>query len=208
MSITPERLAILREARRRARAGLGEGAAAAGSHWTSTPRWSSPHSQKGAGGGPLQGHVRLPSATWTRARRRWLAGNAGANTTADHIAVLQQAMGQLPDLAWGTWRSSEKALGGDGWCVNGWCVNGWESNPPGTAQHRPTDGFEDLLLPAELEIGLLGPINRRSQDRREPPICCRRLMSRLPVGARLSAAVHPLENRQEGRRKRRQRVAD
>src|SRR2546429_8606856 len=21
--------------------------------------------------------------------------------------------------------------------------DGWESNPPGTAQHRPTDGFED-----------------------------------------------------------------
>src|SRR5215467_1311933 len=29
-------------------------------------------------------------------------------------------------------KSSEKAPGGDG----------WESNPPGTAQHRPTDGFE------------------------------------------------------------------
>jgi len=28
-------------------------------------------------------------------------GNAGANTAADHIAVLQQAMGQLPDSAWG-----------------------------------------------------------------------------------------------------------
>ena len=32
--------------------------------------------------------------------------------------------------------------------------DGWESNPPGTAQHRPTNGFEDLLLPTELEIGL------------------------------------------------------
>ena len=55
--------------------------------------------------------------------------------------------------------------------------DGWESNPPGTAQHRPTDGFEDLPLPAELEIALGGPINRRFQDRREPAIRCRRLAS-------------------------------
>jgi hypothetical protein len=33
------------------------------------------------------------------ARRR--AGNAGANTAADHIAGLQQAMEQLPEPAWG-----------------------------------------------------------------------------------------------------------
>jgi hypothetical protein len=28
-------------------------------------------------------------------------GNAGANTAADHITVLQQAMEQLPEPAWG-----------------------------------------------------------------------------------------------------------
>ena len=32
------------------------------------------------------------------------------------------------------------AAGADPRCCGG---DGWESNPPGTAQHRPTDGFED-----------------------------------------------------------------
>ena len=48
---------------------------------------------------------------------------------------------------------------------------------PGRTTRRPTDGFEDLPLSAELEIGLLRPFNRRFQDGQKLPIRYGRLAS-------------------------------
>src|SRR5437879_1968144 len=79
---------------------------------------------------------------------RWSSGGRGAEWT--HGTRLAHA---------------SRRIGGDG----------WESNPPGTAQHRPTDGFEDrerhqppnipseqsLALPVGQQVGRPFPINDR-----------------------------------------------
>ena len=77
----------------------------AGGSWTSTPRWSTPtptasRARPAATNTPSD-FTRWP-ATWTGATgagRRWPAscpGNAGANDAADHLAVLELALAQLP----------------------------------------------------------------------------------------------------------------
>src|SRR5260370_199711 len=107
-AITPERLGDLREARRQARErAWAKGAAPERITLDFDASLITAHSGKEGAAGNFKGGFGFERLRWyLDESSEGLAGilrpgNAGANTAADHIAVLQQAMGQLPELAWG-----------------------------------------------------------------------------------------------------------
>jgi hypothetical protein len=107
-AITPERLGILREAHRRARErAWAKGAAPERVTLDFDATLVTAHSEKERAAGNFKGGFGFhPLVCYLDESNEALAGilrpgNAGANTAADHIAVLQQAMEQLPEPAWG-----------------------------------------------------------------------------------------------------------
>jgi hypothetical protein len=107
-AITPERLSVLREARRHARErAWAKGAAPERITLDFDATLVTAHSEKEGAAGNFKGGFGFhPLTCYLDESSEALAailrpGNAGANTAADHIAVLQQAMGQLPQPAWG-----------------------------------------------------------------------------------------------------------
>jgi hypothetical protein len=107
-AIAPERLGLLREARRRARErAWANGAAPERITLDYDATLITAHSEKeGAAGNFMGGFGFHPLACYLDETNEGLAGilrpgNAGANTAADHIVVLQQALEQLPEPAWG-----------------------------------------------------------------------------------------------------------
>ena len=109
-AITPERLGVLREARRRARErAWAKGAAPERITLDFDATLVTAHSEKEGAAGNFKGGFGFhPLACYLDESSEALAamlrpGNAGANTAADHIVVLQQAMAQLPEPAW-AWR--------------------------------------------------------------------------------------------------------
>ena len=107
-SITPERLGVLREARRQARErAWANGAAPERITLDFDATLVAAHSEKEGAAGNFKGGFGFhPLACYLDESNEALAGilrpgNAGANTVADHIAVLYQALEQLPDPAWG-----------------------------------------------------------------------------------------------------------
>jgi hypothetical protein len=107
-SITPERLGILREARRQARErAWANGAAPERITLDFDATLVTSHSEKEGAAGNFKGGFGFhPLLCYLDESGEALSGvlrsgNAGANTAADHIVVLHQAMGQLPDPAWG-----------------------------------------------------------------------------------------------------------
>ena len=107
-SITPERPGVLREARRRAREqAWTNGAAPEQITLDFDATLVTAHSEKEGAAGNFKGGFGFhPLVCYLDESSEALAailrpGNAGANTAADHIAVLYQALEQLPDPAWG-----------------------------------------------------------------------------------------------------------
>ena len=107
-SITPERLGILREARRRARErAWANGAAPERITLDFDATLVTSHSEKEGAAGNFKGGFGFhPLVCYLDESGEALAGilrpgNAGANTAVDHIAVLYLALEQLPDPAWG-----------------------------------------------------------------------------------------------------------
>ena len=107
-AITPDRLGVLREARRQARErAWAKGAAPERITLDFDATLVTAHSEKEGAAGNIKGGFGFhPLACYLDESNEALAailrpGNAGANTAADHIAVLQQAMEQLPEPAWG-----------------------------------------------------------------------------------------------------------
>jgi Transposase DDE domain group 1 len=106
-AITPERLGVLREAPASSGAGMGERGGTGTDH--AGLRRHVGHfalEKEGAAGNFKGGFGFHPLACYLDESNEALAGilrpgNAGANTAADHIAVLYQALEQLPDPAWG-----------------------------------------------------------------------------------------------------------
>ncbi len=108
-AITPGRLAILREARRQARErAWANGAAPERITLDFDALLVTAHSEKEGAAGNFKGGFGFHSlACYLDESSEALAGilrpgNAGANTAADHIAVLKLALEQLPEVAWGT----------------------------------------------------------------------------------------------------------
>lgn len=107
-SITPERLGILREARRQARErAWANGAAPERITLDLDATLVTSHSEKEGAAGNFKGGFGFhPLVCYLDESGEALAGilrpgNAGANTAADHIAVLYLALDQLPEAAWG-----------------------------------------------------------------------------------------------------------
>jgi hypothetical protein len=107
-SITPERLGILREGRRRARErAWANGAVPERITLDFDATLVTSHSEKEGAAGNFKGGFGFhPLVCYLDESNEALAGilrpgNAGANTAADHIAVLYLALEQLPDPAWG-----------------------------------------------------------------------------------------------------------
>ena len=107
-AITPERLGVLREARRRARErAWAKGAAPERITLDFDATLITAHSEKEGAAGNFKGGFGFhPLVCYLDESKEALAGilrpgNAGANTAADHIAVLEQAIAQLPDPGWG-----------------------------------------------------------------------------------------------------------
>ncbi|HEX4621981.1 MAG TPA: IS1380 family transposase, partial [Myxococcaceae bacterium] len=107
-SITPQRLGVLREARRRARErAWTNGAAPERITLDFDATLVTAHSEKEGAAGNFKGGFGFhPLVCYLDESSEALAGilrpgNAGANTAADHITVLYQALEQLPDPAWG-----------------------------------------------------------------------------------------------------------
>ncbi len=107
-AITPERLGILRAARRRARErAWAAGAAPEGITLDFDATLVTAHSEKERAAGTFKGGFGFhPLACYLDESGEALAallrpGNAGANTAADHVVVLHQALEQLPEAAWG-----------------------------------------------------------------------------------------------------------
>lgn len=107
-AITPERLGILREARCRARErAWARGAAPEQITLDFDATLITAHSEKEGAAGNFKGGFGFhPLVCYLDESSEALAGllrpgNAGANTAADHIALLHQAMAQLPEPGWG-----------------------------------------------------------------------------------------------------------
>jgi Transposase DDE domain group 1 len=107
-AITPERLGVLRDARRHARErAWARGAVPERITLDFDATLITAHSEKEGAAGNFKGGFGFhPLVCYLDESNEALAGilrpgNAGANTAADHIAVLQQAMAQLPDPGWG-----------------------------------------------------------------------------------------------------------
>ena len=107
-AIAPERLGLLREARRRARErAWANGAAPERITLDFDATLITAHSEKEGAAGNFKGGFGFhPLACYLDETNEALAGilrpgNAGANTAADHIVVLQQALEQLPEPGWG-----------------------------------------------------------------------------------------------------------
>src|SRR5215467_10347461 len=108
-AITPERLGVLHEARRKARERVwAKGAAPERITLDFDATLVTSHSEKEAAAGNFKGGFGFhPLLCYLDESGEALSGvlrsgNAGANSATDHIVVLHQAMGQLPDPAWGT----------------------------------------------------------------------------------------------------------
>ena len=107
-AITPERLGVLREARRQARErAWAKGAAPERITLDFDATLVTSHSEKERAAGNFKGGFGFhPLACYLDESGEALAailrpGNAGSNTAADHVAVLEQALEQLPERAWG-----------------------------------------------------------------------------------------------------------
>jgi hypothetical protein len=107
-AITSERLEVLRDARRQARErAWASGAAPERITLDFDATLVTAHSEKEEAAGNFKGGFGFhPLLCYLDESNEALAGilrpgNAGANTAADHVVVLEQAMQQLPEPAWG-----------------------------------------------------------------------------------------------------------